>query len=282
MKALVVIFALACVVPYAHAAPRTESVGTQFGGARAESATQDTTEVGAAKYWGLTVDEYRRYRQLMRGVRGSFSDSRITPLEVLGIHATTEAERRKYAEAFARLMKEDFERIQAFDREYRVAFHRLYPTAVAVDLGDQVPRAPGLNATLAEAPAISPKGVIQQGAASAKGAMSQPLPIAAGDRVLLFTGSNCQRCASTYKKLAAHAQSGVSLDIYVVGAKQPEDLHRFARELRVDPGLVQAGRITLNYDNGTMAKVLPQQNSVPQVVRKRGESVTHLPVAALQ
>ncbi|MCB0231776.1 MAG: integrating conjugative element protein, partial [Anaerolineae bacterium] len=64
-----------------------------------------------AQAWGLTVKEVERYEQLMRGPRGAFSVTNISPIEVLGIHAETPLERRQYADRFVRLLYEDTERV---------------------------------------------------------------------------------------------------------------------------------------------------------------------------
>ena len=68
--------------------------------------------------WGLSEAAWARYRLLMQGIRGSTSQGNISPLEVLGIHAETEQERRDYARRYARMMKEDTDRVLAFARVY--------------------------------------------------------------------------------------------------------------------------------------------------------------------
>ncbi|MCB1873626.1 MAG: TIGR03759 family integrating conjugative element protein, partial [Gammaproteobacteria bacterium] len=37
-----------------------------------------------AQLWSLSATEWRRYRQLMQGIRGSISPPTISPIEVLG------------------------------------------------------------------------------------------------------------------------------------------------------------------------------------------------------
>ena len=69
--------------------------------------------------------EWQRYRQLMQGIRGSISPETISPIEVLGIHARDEAERQRYADAWASAMHEDVDRILAFQRAYDEAGKRL-------------------------------------------------------------------------------------------------------------------------------------------------------------
>jgi integrating conjugative element protein (TIGR03759 family) len=79
--------------------------------------------------------EWHRYKQLMQGIRGSISPSTISPIEVLGIHARDEAERQRYAEAWARAMREDVDRILAFQRAYDAAGKDLYLNEPLIDIG---------------------------------------------------------------------------------------------------------------------------------------------------
>ena len=71
-----------------------------------------------AEAWDLSDIEWQRYRALMEGIRGSISPATLSPIEVLGIHARDEGERRRYAERWARLMRDDAERILAFQHAY--------------------------------------------------------------------------------------------------------------------------------------------------------------------
>jgi len=93
----------------------------------------DQADVLEARYWGISVAELHRARILMRGPRGAFSDPRISPVEVLGVHARSEAERAHYAELFARLLHDDAERVLAWQRAGTEAMRRLYPNDKVVD-----------------------------------------------------------------------------------------------------------------------------------------------------
>ena len=97
---------------------QTASTSDQ-GDSEVRSAEIETTELTVSEraraiVWALSEDEWRRYRLLMQGVRGSVSPATLSPIEVLGIHARDTQERRRYAEQWARMMREDAERILAF------------------------------------------------------------------------------------------------------------------------------------------------------------------------
>lgn len=105
------------------------------------SVAQQSRDLMQARMWGLDLDEIKRAEQLMAGPRGAFSVANISPIEVLGIHARTEAERQKYAELMARATYEDVQRVLAFQAAYDAAMRRLYPNSQVVNVqGKQLPR----------------------------------------------------------------------------------------------------------------------------------------------
>lgn len=251
----------------------TSMTSTQTTQAQTESVDQINS-----RYWGLSVDDYRRSQSLMRGIRGSISDPRITPIEVLGIHAKNDAERRKFAEMFARLMAEDAARVLAFQDDYQQAFARLYPNLRAIDLQNPK-RLPSPQKTLASIPSIPTTGIkafASQSRMLNTSAMSQPSKLAVGDRILLFAIPGCANCGALMQRATAMANAGMTVDVFVVGANNESDVQRYAQSVGVDPGLVRRGAITLNLDQGTFARVLPWKPDLPQVVRKRGDTLQQL------
>lgn len=224
----------------------------------------------AAQYWGLPLEDYRRYQTLMKGVRGAISDPRISPIEVLGIHARDAAERRKYAEMFARLMAEDTQRVLQFQREYDQAFKRQHPRLVALDL------APGTRP-----PATSQAALTTLASQSPVTGMSRAPSVVAGDRVLVFTREGCGDCDDLVRRVVPLVRHGAVVDLYVVGAGSGDDVRRYARRIALDPALVNDRSITLNVDAGVFSRVLPQQRQLPALVRKRGESVMQLALSDL-
>ncbi|MES9958701.1 MAG: hypothetical protein ABW086_16785 [Sedimenticola sp.] len=122
----------------------TTVMATELSHTRIEDTRQDNshqathalsaTDLAHAHLWGLTETEWRRYKQLMQGIRGSISPATISPIEVLGIHARDDAERQRYAEVWAHAMVEDAGRILAFQRAYDAATKRLYPNMPLIDI----------------------------------------------------------------------------------------------------------------------------------------------------
>jgi len=207
-------------------------------------------ESARARLWGLTETEWHRYRTLMQGIRGSISPSTLSPIEVLGIHARDEAERRRYAEAWARAMREDVARVLAFQRAYDEASRRLYPGQLLID------------------PARVPKP-------ESKTSDLQP-----GDRLLVFTRTDCAGCDALLGRLLRRLDQIAGIDLYLVGLKPGDEpaVRDWAIEHDIRPDWVSGRRVTLNFDGGTLDRLGQGAADLPLVMRRRGDEIT--PVAA--
>ena len=100
------------------------------GAERTESAVDETaldeSRRSAAAVWRLSPEDWTRYEALMRGRRGVWTPG-ADPLLVLGAHARTDAERRRFAEAFVRAEHARVEGELAFERAVQAAWVRLFP-----------------------------------------------------------------------------------------------------------------------------------------------------------
>lgn len=211
-----------------------------------------------ARAWDLTTQESIRFAQLMRGPRGAFSVSNISPLEVLGIHAETPTERRAYADRLVNLLYEDTERVLAFERETQAAWKRLgHP------MFDPALR-PGHTAKLA----------VDSGQLWGK------------RLALLVALENCPRCKATTRELVRTTGDGRplnGLDIYVVDTTDGDAIRDFARDAGIVPEAVSSRRITLNQGAALFAQYLGDDRDLPKVfVRDGGQlrPLTDLPVVA--
>jgi integrating conjugative element protein (TIGR03759 family) len=178
--------------------------------------------------WGLDETEWQRYQALMAGLRGSLSQPSISPLEVLGIHARDEAERKKYARQFAEAMRQDTERVLAFQREYQQAWAELNPSGLMVDPSRLPASSTGRNTA----------------------------GFQTGDRLLLFVKTrDCQACDNLLATALAGQRAGAQLDIFVAGAASDDGIRSWARQHNIDPEDVRRKRTTLNHDSGQLAQV---------------------------
>ncbi len=251
-----VILALALMAAYPVVAAdlaHTQVKETGQAMASLEANTLSTSDLAHARIWGLSETEWRRYTQLMQGVRGSISPATISPIEVLGIHARDEAERQRYAEAWARAMHEDVDRILAFQRAYDAAGKRLYPNELLIDVG-RLPRK------------TEETGALQS-----------------TDRLLFFARPGCPTCDMLVGKLLKRIDEVSGIDIYLtdVGPGDDAAVRAWASTHRIEPEWVRSRRITLNHDGGALDKLTREQGEVPYVLRRRGEGLSQLRVSDL-
>lgn len=211
------------------------------------------SEQSAAKAWELTDTEWRRYRQLMLGIRGSVSDERLSPIEVLGIHARDPAERRRYAERWAQAMRADAERVLAFQHAYDAAAEDLFADQPLIDAG-RLKAVPKTTSALK-----------------------------AGDRVLMFATIDCPACEAMLAKLLSHLNTVAGIDIYFTDLAEGHEarIRAWAGERGIEPGWVRGRRVTLNVDNGLLVSLSGDNEDAPALFVRRGEQVSRLAYAEL-
>lgn len=210
------------------------------------------SEMARAQAWGLDAREWQRYRTLMQGLRASISPSTISPIEVLGIHARNPAERRRYAEQWARAMHEDVERILGFERAYQAAYRRLYPNTVLIDRKRLVRHQP-------------------------------PAPLQASDRLLFFTRTDCPPCDVLLARVLKHQSRVAGIDLYIAGIEPGDDagVRAWARARGIDPAAVHTRRITLNHAGARLEELTDGQGTVPYLLRERDDTLAVLRASEL-
>ena len=204
--------------------------------------------------WGLDGTEWQRYLTLMQGIRGSISQPNLSPLEVLGIHAETDEERRDYAGRLAKLMHDDAERVLAFARVYQEEANKLNPNPALIDKALLGLSEPGQKNTLQT-----------------------------GDRLLFFTRiANCPMCGSQLSALIKATRRGnVQLDIYVVDAKSDGAIRAWAGQQPLDSQRIKSKTLTLNHDRGTLTQMAGPASTTPLTLLVRGQNVAVLDSSSL-
>ncbi|MCG5495549.1 TIGR03759 family integrating conjugative element protein [Ectothiorhodospira variabilis] len=219
---------------------------------RRASEGADTRIERRAEAWGLSVEEWERYESLMAGQRGLWSPD-LDPIMVLGIHARSESERRRYAEMAVEQERARVEGELAFQRAYDDAWRRLYPDEALID-----------ESRLASSPApLHPS--------SSEGTSR-------GDRLLLFTRTQgCSRCDALLDEVIVLAdERDLGLDIYLLDTEPGDEttVRAWAAQHEIPTRRVQQRRITLNHDNGT-ARRLGVRSSAPVLLHRTREGATH-------
>ena len=249
-----VILALVVATPvFAIELADTQANETDTGASVMDTNALTPSELARSRAWGLSGTEWQRYKLLMQGIRGSISPSTISPIEVLGIHARDEDERRRYAELWVRAMREDVDRILAFQHAYDDAGKRLYPNQQLIDV-NRLPVNNDKTSTL--------------------------LP---GDRVLFFTRMDCPACDSLLSTLLKRIDKLGGIDLYIAGVKSGDDqaIRRWAVDHGIDPAWVRSHRVTLNHEGGALARLTQGKVEIPYMLRRRGEDLSALRASQL-
>ena len=182
--------------------------------------------------WGLSIEEWQRFETLMQGQRGLWSPD-LDPILVLGIHARSDEERRRYAELAVEQERARVAGELAFQRAYDEAWRRLYPDEPLID------------ATM-----LTRRG-------------SQNFPRGAGggaaQRILLFTRvADCPACDALLPSVLARSSTlAVGLDIFLLDTGPGDDaaVRAWAGERGIPLERVRTRQITLNHDQGTAARL---------------------------
>jgi len=197
--------------------------------------TIERTDEQHARDWGLSNEEWVRYRALMQGPLGIYSPN-IDPLTALGIEARSEQERQRYAELQVQAEAHRVEKLLAYQRAYDDAWQRLHANMPRVILPDA-------------GPAFSPATPAGNG------------------RIAVFVNDACTACDQTTLRLQA---TGMEFDIYVVDSRADDArIRAWAQRIGIDPAKVRSGQVTLNHDSGRWLSLgLP--GDLPAVVRQVG------------
>ena len=205
--------------------------------------------------WNLTETEWGRYLELMQGVRGSISPSTLSPIEVLGIHARSDAERERYAREWVDLMREDTERVLAFTAAVREVERELNPSGAIIDLE----KVKALSSPIEENAVLS------------------------GDRVLLFLRlRNCPECQGLYTRIRRAAfDADTELDIYFTDTKTGQDddaILQWAQKMRFNGDRLAAHKISFNHDGGALRKAGGESAQAPAAFRIRNGLIDPLKI----
>ncbi len=193
-------------------ASRTEASRMQY-------ADDTASEETLAREWGLKVEEWSRYRELMRGPLGLYSPG-LDPLTALGVEARDDAERRHFAELQVQAEGRRAEKTLAYQRAYDEAWQALYP-------------------------GLRPVGI---SSASATSTSSAPNPSERATRLAVFVKEDCAPCDERVRQLQS---AGQSFDLYMVGSRNDDSrIRQWAARVGIDPARVKARTITLNHDAG--------------------------------
>lgn len=215
--------------------PSTSITSTQ--NSETENSSQGASQTELAREWGLTPQEWSRYRTVMEGPRGIYSPG-LDPLTALGIEAKSAEERRRYAELQVQAERQRIDKELAYQKAYDQAFARLYPNEKVIQISSEP---------------LSPKTPDAANALKGSG------------RLAVFVQDSCTSCIARVKDLQAQKQP---FDLYFVGSQgDDETIRRWAILAGIEPTSVRSRQITLNHDAGRWLG-LGLGGELPAVVRE--------------
>lgn len=215
--------------------PSTSITSTQ--NSETQNSSQGTSQTELAREWGLTPQEWSRYRTVMEGPRGIYSPG-LDPLTALGIEAKSAEERRRYAELQVQAERQRIDKELAYQKAYDQAFARLYPNEKVIQISTEP---------------LSPK---ISGATNA---------LKGSGRLAVFVQDSCTSCIARVKDLQAQKQP---FDLHFVGSQgDDETIRRWAILAGIEPTSVRSRQITLNHDAGRWLG-LGLGGELPAVVRE--------------
>ena len=250
------LFAGVCCAQPSATAVRPVQSGSQASQAQVSQAQASTAASLQAqglawREYGLTEADWQRYQAILASPQAYWSEDK-RPLVVLGVTARTDAERRRYAELYVNFEYQAAQGLFAFSR-----------------MVDEV-------------------GKAKHGSEALFGAVPEaqvPALFGPGDRLMLVIRADAE-CLVCTQAITTVQQSGRSngttgVDIYFVGATR-EAMIAYGAQRLIMPEDVKAKRITLNHATPEfLAQMQLSADAVPAVFRRRGQSVTPIPMAEL-
>ena len=199
--------------------------------------------------WELSEQEWSRYEDLMLGIRGRLSQSNISPIEVLGIHARSETERTHYARIWARMMHEDALRVLQFQRAYDIEAQALNQDEPLIDVSLLPEATDNREHILTES-----------------------------DRALVFVSLDCPLCEIVFDQIYQRIDQFNGIDLYFVDSTsdEREQIREWAKSRVIDTQYVHSGKVTINYDDGLLESIDPKAQSLPILKRRREDEIKEL------
>ncbi|WLG57740.1 TIGR03759 family integrating conjugative element protein [Pseudomonas extremorientalis] len=220
-----------------HAAPGQPTSISDTQNSQTQNSSQGASQTEHSREWGLTPQEWTRYKTVMEGPRGIYSPG-LDPLSALGIEAKSEDERRRYAELQVHAERQRIDKELAYQKAYDQAFARLYPNEKVIQISSNPTAAPGSSTITA---------------------------LRGTGRLAVFVQDSCTKCIARVNDLQAQKQP---FDLYFVGSQgDDETIRRWAILAGIEPASVRSRQITLNHDAGRWLG-LGLGGELPAVVRE--------------
>lgn len=262
MRSVVILLALASIASQSNA--ETSPVVTS----ELEKYAPLQIQPSIASQWGLSPEEAGQYERVRQRFE-SFSDAAISPLEVLGMNASSPSEKRRYAEMYVRAQGQHVREalewgvyVEAAAREIQVESYIASSPTLQASLETEANR---LKVVQREWFGFDKSPEVRN---STSGNGIQAAIISS--RGVLFVKPNCVECDTEFQSLRGEVESGqlVALDVVFAGMKTPDRkvITEWAARVGVTPSSVRDRKITLNYEGSNWA-AMRNGKDIPYAIR---------------
>lgn len=208
--------------------------------------TLSEAQLHEASVWELTIDEEKRYVQLMQNRSGIYYEGlHQTPIDILGINARDESERTHFAELAARQEAQKVAKNIAWNNAFYKAYNELFKDVPVVGEFDPSPYAPNNY---------------------------QPVTLKANDTLYWFIKSE-YAVKTVLLPLIEAIQStpNTTLHLMLIGA---DDLaiQEWASRNQIPHDLVAQGQITLNHGELSFDALTLNKKTMPLLLLARNGS----------
>ncbi len=215
---------------------------------RLEQVELSATELHEAKVWGLTAEEEKRYLKLLKNKSKIYYEGRnLTPVDVLGLNAQSDAERIHFAELSAKHEALKVAQNIAWNNAFHEAYKRLFEDIPVVGDFDPAPYSPHAY---------------------------RPLNLSQGEVLYLFVESKDQvQTILMILKDAILETPNTTLHLFFLNMNDT-DIQNWAKRYEIPPSLVKQRRITLNQGQLVYDALPVPKQATPLLVQERGKSAS--------
>ena len=192
-------------------------------------------ERSLAKQWMLKESDWIKYKKIMSGPRGIWSPG-LDPLTALGVSETDPAERERYAMIWMKVESRRMELELAFEVERMKAAKDLF----------------GENPVVIDAPHWEQEWNEKYNATTT--------------HVALFVNDFCLKdCEDLVSEVRKSVSRNSRLDIFFNDGASAESISKWARHMKIEPEIVRARKVTLNFESGKAEEFGVDLDNLPAV-----------------
>ena len=195
-------------------------------------------ERALARQWQLTDSDWQKYKKIMSGPRGTWSPN-LDPITALGVQETDPVERARYATIWMEVEVKRSELELAFEAERMRAADKVLRGQKPIDNNQWIRDWESKQQSI-------------------------------DNEVMLFVDpacvDDCKRLVTEVQKTSTKGNS--RLNIIFQNGSSADQIGSWANAMGIDPEIVRARKVTLNFDDGQFAQYQVASSELPEVYVK--------------